>query len=242
MFPILTYHYLGEATPEVEPRHRGLYVPPEEFRAQLAALSALGMKSLSAEEACDRVESGRSDGRAIWLTFDDGHWDNFEPGLRLLVEAGHGATFFVIAGPSLAGERGFVGLPQMREMIAAGMSIGCHSMTHPRLARLSEPEMRREIIDSKVRLEDALGIAVPTFCYPYGNWNRRVVELVGEAGYRCAVSTIRGNRNAAGERFLLKRAMVQPGRVGIRFRYMLSPVYHWLHQFKNRGKWKPRDP
>jgi peptidoglycan/xylan/chitin deacetylase (PgdA/CDA1 family) len=242
LFPILTYHYLGPPGPDVEPRHRGLHVPEGEFRAQLAALSSMRMSTLSADAACDLVESGQGGGRSIWLTFDDGHRDNFDPGLRLLSEAGHRATFFVVVEPCLSGQAGFMDLAMMREMLAAGMSIGSHTLTHPRLARLGEADLRREIVDSKARLEDALGVAITTFCYPYGNWNQRVVEVVREAGYRCAVSTIRGNRNAAGERFLLKRAMVQPGRVGIRFRYLLSPAYHWLHAFKNRGKWGPKDP
>lgn len=242
VFPILTYHYLGEPDASVPESHRGLYVTPAEFARQLADLTAWGFRTLSAEEAIAAVEGGEAPGRAVWLTFDDGHQDNFSPGLDLLRQRGHRATFFVVAEPSLTGAPGYVDVGMLREMVQAGMSIGSHSLTHPRLARLSEGDLRREVVDSRARLEDALQVPVTTFCYPYGNWNPRVVEVVAEAGYRLAVSTIRGNRNEPGERFLLKRAMIQPGRVGIRFRYTLSPVYHWLHQFKNRNKWKQTNP
>ena len=65
-------------------------------------------------------------------------------------------------------------------------------------------------------------------------------EQVREAGYRLATSTIRGNRNTERDRLTLKRAMITPGRTGLRFRYVFSPLYHLIHEHKNRRRWKPR--
>jgi peptidoglycan/xylan/chitin deacetylase (PgdA/CDA1 family) len=38
----------------------------------------------------------------------------------------------------------------VREFDAQGFEIGCHSMTHPYLSDLSEPELKREIVDAKL--------------------------------------------------------------------------------------------
>jgi peptidoglycan/xylan/chitin deacetylase (PgdA/CDA1 family) len=234
MHPILMYHYIGDPSPH-DP-HRGLWVPRNEFRAQLAILNRMGRRSIDPGEY-DHQLANRT-GKSVWLTFDDGRIDNHREALPELKAAGHRATFFVTVEPCLRGDEGFMPLAALRELLAEGMSIGSHTLTHPRLARLDGPSLRREIVDSKHRLEDALGVAVTSFCYPYGNWNAEVIELVQQAGYQLAVSTIRGNRNTEEDRWKLKRAMVQPGRCGWRFRYLLTPPYHWLHTFKNRNKWK----
>ena len=87
-------------------------------------------------------------------------------------------------------------------------------------------------------LEDALGVPTTAFCYPYGNFDAGCVDMVREAGYELATTTIRGNRNAAPDRHRLRRVMVAPGRTGWRFRYAFSGLYHALHEWKNKGRWK----
>ena len=62
-----------------------------------------------------------------------------------LIELGLRATFFVV--PTLVGTPGYVTWAQLREMAAAGMEIGSHSLTHPFLhdldARRPPPRVRR---------------------------------------------------------------------------------------------------
>lgn len=229
------YHYLGVPPARPDP-HRGLHVPPDEFRRQLAALTAMGRESLSPESYCDRLKTNTL-GRAVWLTFDDGKRDNHEHGLPALTESRHRATFFVVVEKCLAGDPQYMTVSMLRELVAAGMSIGSHTLTHPRLARIPADQMRREVIDSRKRLEDTLGVAVTSFCYPYGNLNGEVIGAVRDAGYDLAVSTVRDNRNTWADRWKLSRAMVQPGRVGWKFRYTFSPLYHWVHAAKNRRRW-----
>ena len=59
-------------------------------------------------------------------------------------------------------------------------------MTHPRLTALPPECARAEIFDSKRALEDRFGIPIRHFCYPYGDYNRAVRDLVEEAGYATA--------------------------------------------------------
>lgn len=231
------YHYIGDAAPH-DP-HRGLFVPASEFRGHLAQITGMGLRAVSPPEYANGLGTAALR-RTVWLTFDDGKLDNYTAAFPLLVEAGHRATFFLVVDAVLRGEAGYMTLAQAREMAAAGMDFGSHTLSHARVARLDEKAARAEIIDSKHKLEDALGIEITSFCYPYGNWNARTVDIVREAGYRCATSTIRDNRNSEADRWTLRRAMVQPGRVGRRFRYTFSPLYHWVHALKNARRWRPR--
>jgi len=61
--------------------------------------------------------------------------------------------------------------------------VGAHTMTHPRLTKISEREAFNEIIDSKKYLENLIGEEVRCFCYPGGKYNRNIIELVGKADF-----------------------------------------------------------
>ena len=56
----------------------------------------------------------------------------------------------------------------VRDMRAAGMSIGAHSVTHPVLSRLTPEQQSFEICESKLRVEQELGEPVTAFSYPVG--------------------------------------------------------------------------
>jgi peptidoglycan/xylan/chitin deacetylase (PgdA/CDA1 family) len=58
---------------------------------------------------------------------------------------------------------------QLRELARGHIvTIGAHSVTHPRLASLEAADQRMEIVESRRRLEALLGHAVTSFAYPYG--------------------------------------------------------------------------
>lgn len=236
MSTILMYHYLGDV-PASSAGHESLFVPPREFRSQLRFLASHRYRTVSPEEYSAGLAVGALH-HIAWLTFDDGRVDNHSEALPALVAARLRATFFIIANRSLSGEKGFMDRAMLRELIAAKMSIGSHSLTHPHLARIPPAKMRAEVADSKKKLEDALGVEIASFCYPYGNFNAAVVDAVREAGYQLAVSTIRDNRNTEADRWRLRRVMVQPGRTGLRFRYLFSSAYHWIHAAKNKRSWR----
>jgi peptidoglycan/xylan/chitin deacetylase (PgdA/CDA1 family) len=76
-----------------------------------------------------------------------------------------------------------------------GFSIGAHTVTHPILSRLSSEEAWREINESKLAIERALGTRPQAFAYPNGgaeDVNELTVGLVRDAGFSCAVTTRRG--------------------------------------------------
>jgi peptidoglycan/xylan/chitin deacetylase (PgdA/CDA1 family) len=77
------------------------------------------------------------------------------------------------------------------------------------LTRLTLRDAREEIFASKKKLEDLFGIAVEDFCYPYGDWNESVRDLVVEAGYRTACTTEFGLNTPATPPLALRRITVR---------------------------------
>jgi peptidoglycan/xylan/chitin deacetylase (PgdA/CDA1 family) len=98
---------------------------------------------------------------------------------------------------------------QVRELHAAGMEIGGHTVNHPILARLAPQEARREIADGKDALEGLTGAPVRTFAYPNGkpgqDYLAEHAAMAREIGFAGAVSTSWGAASARSDIHQLPR-------------------------------------
>jgi peptidoglycan/xylan/chitin deacetylase (PgdA/CDA1 family) len=89
-----------------------------------------------------------------------------------------------------------------------GVSVGAHTVSHPILSRVAPDAAWREVHGSKVAIERCLGTAVRAFAYPNGgadDYNGTTVDLVGRAGFTCAVTTRRGLNSSSTPVFELRR-------------------------------------
>ena len=98
---------------------------------------------------------------------------------------------------------------QMRELLQHGHIVGSHTMTHPNLAHVSLEDARRELSESKKRLERHLGAAITHFSYPCPalspHWTEQTVIASRNAGYKTAVTTDAGLAYRGDEPLTLKR-------------------------------------
>ena len=207
--PILTCHKLGPRPRGV--RLKGLYVGADLFTRQLAELRAAGYVSGS----LDDLLAAAPPNQRVVVTFDDGFQNVLAHGLAPLAQHRFRAIQFLL--PDLLGKTNEWDLPSgevpeplmdaaaVRDWLAAGHLIGSHTLTHPRLTQLPLAEAREEIVSSKKKLEDLFSVAVENFCYPYGDWNPAVRDLVAAAGYRTACTTDFGVNGPGAAPLELKR-------------------------------------
>jgi peptidoglycan/xylan/chitin deacetylase (PgdA/CDA1 family) len=199
---ILMYHQVGEFAPMKE--HRASYCDHRQFTAQMAFLKGFGYRVLTLDQvlACVRAEQPVPP-RAVALTFDDGYASFFSYALPVLRRHGFPATVYAISGRIggralwLAKDRGrsipkLMNAVQLREIHALGMTIGSHTVSHPKLATLGSERRRRELADSKTALQDLLGEQVGHLCYPYGSFDLDTVHAAAETGYLSATTCLRG--------------------------------------------------
>ncbi len=126
----------------------------------------------------------------------------------------------------------------LRQLAAAGMSVGAHTLSHPILARASDDLAWQEISESRSVLENALGRTVWAFAYPFGTAatvTRRDLKLAEQAGFRCAFMNTGGGLGAkiAGakiHRFALPRVHVTADMSLAEFEAHVSGFYHSLRQ------------
>lgn len=194
---ILTYHHVGPCPRGA--RIKGLYVSPRLFERQLSELTTEGYSSAPLTRIC---QNDPTTPRRFFVTFDDGFLDVFDQALPILrARKACGIVFLVsdLLGKTNEWQQGAgdVTMPlmddqQVREWLAGGQQIGSHTQTHPRLTQLAPAAAKEQIVASKKLLEDRFGVPIEHFCYPYGDWNQTVRDLVIEAGYQTACTTQTG--------------------------------------------------
>ena len=118
----------------------------------------------------------------IELSFDDGHFSNFEYGVPLLQKYGFRALFFVPAS-WVEKREGTMSWSQLRELISMGHHVQSHSASHAALTHCSDAQLQQELEGSRLLLEDKLGVRVDCISAPYGRWDRRVLRACRGSGY-----------------------------------------------------------
>ena len=146
--------------------------------ALAAALSLVIATAPLAEAAT--VHHGTRTAKVVALTFDDG-WSpaRVRQILAILVRNRVAATFFPYA-------RAMRSSPSTwRALVAAGYPVGNHTVSHPRLTKLSNAAIRHQICGFRAVADPILGVrSIDWFRPPYGRWNGRVATIARSCGYR----------------------------------------------------------
>ncbi len=216
--PILLYHHVD--APPSDGGWRSLFVSPRHFERQMRMLHMLGYKGLSMGDL-DPYLRGEKTGKVVGITFDDGYRDNLEQALPVLQRFGFTATCYVVSG--LVGsvnkwdvENGLpasplMGMDHLKSWVAGGMEIGAHTRNHVNLCECDDATARGEIAGCKQDLEQALGVEVQSFCYPYGEHRAEHAEMARLAGYRTATTTLTARARLKDDRMRLPRISVRLG-------------------------------
>lgn len=200
----LTFHGLANPASEsclpIDEAGRHYLVAQEFFAEAVAAVSQ--------QSNCTAADLFlKTSGDWTVITFDDGLISDFEIAYPLLQGKGLAATFFVTA--TNIGRRGYCSVQQLREMAAGGMEIGSHGLTHSYLVTMDRGQARREIVESKDRLEQAIGRPVSSFAPVGGHFDGPMLQDASVAGYRCFAGMIPGVTRIKRSGFLMRRNHLQ---------------------------------
>jgi peptidoglycan/xylan/chitin deacetylase (PgdA/CDA1 family) len=192
--PALAYHKVAEIPTGAV--HRGNYVTPEQFIAQLRYLRGRGFEAISFGDllAHRRGEIDLPD-RPVLITFDDGYRSILDVALPALRDNGFFATLFVVTELLGATNRWdadeiqepLLSVDEVRRVREDGHDVQSHTRTHPDLNALSAREALLELRASRLDLERILGAPVRIVAYPWGNPAPRVCDLAKQAGYDAGV-------------------------------------------------------
>ena len=164
---------------------------------------------------------------AVLITFDDGYRDNLENAAPILEKYGYPAVQFVPLGyvgdplplphEEHLAARGVlnrtVDWDELAELERHGVRIESHGISHRPLADLEIDEAAREIVVSKLRLEEKLGRPVRAFSYVKGSeahYKPVHLSLVRQAGYDVAFTSVSGANSPSSDPLELHRYNVEP--------------------------------
>ena len=219
---VLMYHKVNDlpANP--------LSVPVGVFDDQMAQLRELGYTVVDLDAVLANYRDRTAlPGRSVLITVDDGYRDNLEHAAPVLERHGYPAVIFVPIGylddrrPLPHEERlassglinGTVDWGELRELEAAGVRVESHGISHRPLADLELDEAAREIVLSKLRLEERLGREVRAFAYVKGSeahYKAVHLSLVRQAGYEVAFTSVSGANGADTDPLRLHRYNIEP--------------------------------
>jgi len=128
--------------------------------------------------------------RSVMLTFDDGFESCHRIALPVLSKYDVSGLFFII--PKKIGMPGFMSHNDIEDLIASGHTLGSHSLNHLDLTSISTATAKTEIETSKKILEARFEVTIDSFSFPFGKYNKKLVEICYDVGYKYIYTSARG--------------------------------------------------
>ncbi len=204
--PILMYHKVGD--PPSGSKLKNLWVSSKKFERQMRFLRDHGYHPIVFRDLYAWRDQGTPlPERPVVITFDDGYQNNISEAFPILEKFGFKATVFVVVqtvgwdnrwhDPKMETRISMMSWADLKTLQKAGWEIGSHTMSHPRLPRLSPEEQKHELQKSRLIIGDFLEEIPQTLAYPYGAGedDGQIRQIAKEVGYRIAVGIHAGKWN-----------------------------------------------
>jgi peptidoglycan/xylan/chitin deacetylase (PgdA/CDA1 family) len=209
--PILAYHVINSA-PAQSAAPPGLYVPANEFSAQMDALKAGGWHAVTLDQLQAYWTRGAplGSGKPIVITFDGGYASQYMNALPILKQLGWvGVEDIQVTG--LQPSDGGLTDSQVRGLIAAGWELDTEGVSQPDLTVLGAGQLSNEVATARQTLRSRYGVPVNWFSYPSGRYNVTVTAAVRAAGFVGSTTVVPGWASPQADRFRLPRLQVVGG-------------------------------
>lgn len=208
--PVLMYHVINP--PPSGAPFPGLYVPADEFSAQMQALKSAGWHAVTMDQLEAYWTRGvpLGPGKPIVLTFDNGYASQYVNAMPVLKRLGWaGDENIQLSG--LPPSQGGLTDAQVRGLIAAGWELDTQGISHADLITLDASQLHYQIATARQILQKRYGVPVNWFCYPSGHYNSTVIAAVKAAGFVGSTTVIPGWASRSEDLYRLPRLRVLGG-------------------------------
>lgn len=164
----ICFHGIGSCARERETGESRYWIPEERFT-----------------DILDVVQ----DHPGVRLSFDDGNVSDIAIALPALMKRGLTATFFVVA--SRLDDADSLSAADLKQLRAAGMTIGSHGWSHIPWRHLNASRQHQEFVEARNTLADASDGSIDQVALPLGRFDRSVLGALKRQGYRTVFSSDR---------------------------------------------------
>jgi peptidoglycan/xylan/chitin deacetylase (PgdA/CDA1 family) len=204
------YHVIAQPPPGAP--FPGLYVPVDQFTAQMQALKAAGWHAVTLDQVEAFWKHGASlgAGKPIVISFDNGYHSQYANAMPVLRTLGWvGDENLQLSG--LPPSEGGMTDAEIRGLVAAGWELDTQGISHADLTALDPATLRNEVVNSRQIIRQRYNVPVNWFCYPSGHYNATVIDEVKAAGYLGSTTVIPGWASPSSDPYRLPRLRVLSG-------------------------------
>ena len=214
--PIFTFHHIAKAPAGSSQADISLYIEPIELENLLKDLAKNNYQTVFASTMGSYLaKDQKAPKNLVAITFDDGYENFYTNAFPLLKKYQAKASLYIMT--SVKGKN-FLTPDQIKEIDQSGLvEVGSHTVFHIDLAKASEADAQKELINSKKFLDNLLGKPTLTIAYPFGAYNDQVEKLVREAGYTYGFSYNHNPLKDTNDVFAIDRTGFWPGMNAIKF-------------------------
>ncbi len=124
--------------------------------------------------------------RSVAITIDDAYLSVYTKAWPILKKLNLPFTLFVSTDVIDNKFSNYMNWDQIRELVDHGVLVGSQTKSHPHLHRLSTKQILNEIEYSNNRFIEELGFKPKLFAYPYGEYDKKTLEIVQGSGFQAA--------------------------------------------------------
>ncbi len=181
---VLQYHHVSDSTPPSTSTSVSL------FEGQMDMIDELEIEVVPLESGTRAALDGKLDDRKqVAITFDDAYESVYSSAIPELDKRGYPYTIFV--NTDAIGSHGYMTWDQLEEVRNKdSVTIANHSEDHGHLARRRDESkadwaqrVESSLDTAQETLADRLGIDVPMFAYPYGEFDEALEGKITERGW-----------------------------------------------------------
>ena len=217
---VVMYHRFGESD------FPSTNIRLDQFEAHIKELTSGSLTVLGVPEILSALRNNEAlPDRVVAITVDDAFRSVFTEAWPRLRAAGLPLTLFVSTDDVDRKSGAYMTWDQIRELKAAGVTIGNHTASHLHMPRATPAENAEELARSNARFRAELGEAPTLFAYPYGEYGLKMRDLVVENGFTAAFGQQSGVMHKDADQFFLPRFSMSEAYGGVaRFRLAVNAL------------------
>ncbi len=199
---ILMYHSIDQWIPEDK---YNIY----NLRSELFNEQIIFLKETKFNDHLQTIDNVLNSKNSLHITFDDGCKSILYKASPILTK--YKVPFTVYISPKLIMQDNEIYLNN-RELLELSKNklctLGTHGYSHLPLTSLNEREVKNEILNSKKWLEDKLGKVILHMSYPHGAYNKQIMQIVEDCGFKSAATSNAGSNSQPQDSFALCRTSI----------------------------------
>ena len=204
--PVLAYDVINE--PRAGTADPSIWVPPDEFEAQMQHLADNGYHAVTMRQVWAAwKEGGVLPSKPIVISFDTGYHSVHASALPVMRERRFPGTLFLDPGQT---EADFPA-SEVKALIEAGWELGAQPAGEGEITAASDEDLDQAIGGARRRLQREFGRRVEFLSYPGGRFDERVGSAADRAGFLGALTLEEGLASPEDPPYELDRIPVRNG-------------------------------